>query len=153
MEEQDDVPIRVQQPCLAPQIRLVYRLVGKLEALFLEARDAPVEIVALEADLGQGPWKRVPGFRDLDRERSSPLRQFEAGVVGRVPDVLLEAESALEIDRAVEVADRDHDVVEAHRFTVADRGREGKSRSSRGEPAPIVDLPAAVPTTGLKLLR
>ena len=130
------------------------RLLGKLEALLLEARDAPVEIVALEADLGQGrPWGRAPGFRDLDGEGSSPVRQFEAGVVGGVADDLLEAESAIEIDRPVEVGDRDHHVVEAHRSTVADRGREGKSRSRRGEPAPIVDLPAGVPTTGLKLLR
>src|SRR5262245_47849971 len=130
------VPVRVEQPGVAPQPGLIRRLLFEGESSRLEPGDLRVErlgAVELQADLIARPEHLVVL---LDRERRVARRCQEPAVVRLVDD---EAESEREVEgpRARHVPDAQGDVVEAHHACAGVWNGDASPRSSSGSPAPM----------------
>src|SRR6185369_7198729 len=109
--EEDDVPVGVTKPRLAPHPRLVAGPVLERDAAAGELLDAFVQVVAFKIDCA-GRNDLFVGI-DLDREGDAAGR-FEAGVTRlRAVDDLPEPDPPVEIDRSLVIRAGDGDLVEA----------------------------------------
>src|SRR5262245_55975032 len=128
------VPVRVEQPGVAPQPGLIRRLLFEGESSRLEPGDLRVErrrAVDLQADLIARPEHLLVL---LDRERRVAARRHDPAVVSLVDDET-KAEREIEGARARDVPDPQGDVVEPHQACASKAG--ASARSSSGNPAPI----------------